>query len=363
MLRALGKFLWRFMVIFSFIVNLVLIIVLLVLGLLIFEIKNEVADPLVQGLHRTAVGLDRATIDWTIPVRDSLGIDLLVPINAQTIRSTVTEYNGDPVAPIAGETLVTLTRDVPLIINGAFIQSNDLTLRNAQVNITLPAGTSLPVSLNLDLGLKTEIPVSLDVRAVIPIEETQLTDPIKTLQLLFEPLAIGLHNLPSDFNQAGAMVQRVFNGEPIDLLAINGSGGINDQPYVGWYGYSRTAGENYDLANLPAPPQNVPQKTGIEPLGGIPVLDALLGWRSGLYANDQTPELINEQRINEMALMDVDPSTWNGAGTINALTAQEVDAQIDASSASSSEGTTLGTGGSGVYPTSSGIIPTPTSRP
>lgn len=362
MLRALGKLIWRFMVIFSFIVNLVLIIVLLVLGILIFEIKNNVADPLVQGLHRTAVGLDKATIDWTIPVRDELFIDLDVPINSETILSTVTEYNGQPVEPIAGETLVTLTRDVPLVINNAFIQSPDLTLRNAQVNITLPAGTSLPVSLNLDLGLQTEIPVSLDVRAVIPIEETQLTDPINTLKLLFEPLAIGLHNLPSDFNEAGAMVQRVLDGQPIDLLKNDGTGGINDQPYMDWYGYSQTAGENYDLANSPVPPENVPTYTNIVPLGGIPILDSLLADRAQYYPNEQTPLQINEAARQNMLNSGIDPATWNGDGTIGALVAQEVTPEPSTNVTETGTSQTA-VGGSSIQPTSSGIIPTPTSRP
>ncbi len=362
MLRGLGKLIWRFMVIFSFIVNLVLIIVLLVLGILIFEIKNNVADPLVQGLHRTAVGLDKATIDWTIPVRDSLSIDLDVPINSQTIQSTVSEYNGQPVAPIAGETLVTLTRDVPLVINNAFIQSPDLTLRNAQVNITLPAGTSLPVSLDLELGLQTDIPVALDVRAVIPIQETQLTDPINTLKLLFEPLAIGLHNLPSDFNEAGGMIQRILDGQPIDLLKVDGTGGVNDQPYVDWYGYSVTAGENYPLANSAVPPQNVPTTTNIVPLGGIPALDALLPDREQYYMNDQTPLTLNETASQNMTNMDINPATWNGSGIIGPLVAQEATPESVDVTETDTNPPPVG-GDNGIQPTSSGIIPTPTSRP
>jgi len=362
MLRALGKFIWRFMVIFSFIVNLVLIIVLLALGVFIFEIKNNVADPLVQGLHRTAVGLDNATIDWTIPVRDSLFVDLQVPINQDTILSTVTEYNGAPVQPIAGETLVTLTRDVPLTITNALIQSPDLTLRNATVNISLPAGTSLPVSLNLEVGLQTDIPVSLDVRAVIPVAETQLTDPIQTLQLLFEPLALGLHNLPSDFNQAGGMIQRVLDGQPINLLSTDGTGGINDQPYVGWYGYSVTAGENYALANSPAPADSIPSQTFIVPLGGIPALDAELDSRRELYLNGSTPLELN-QSLRDMLINNpaINPATWNGEGIIGALFALDETAQNDASSQTVVQPTVPNVGG--VNPTSSGIIPTPTIRP
>lgn len=358
MLRSIGKFFWRFMVIFSFIVNVVLVVVLLVLGILIFEIKNNVADPLVQGLHRTAVGLNEATIDWTIPVRDSLGIDLKVPINAGTILSTVTEYNGQPVAPIPGETLVRLTRSVPIVINNALIQSPDLTLRNATVNITLPEGTVLPVALNLEVGLKTEIPVSLDVRAVIPIKETQLTDPIQTLQLLFEPLALGLHNLPGDFNEAGGMITRVFEGKPIDLLATDGTGGINDQAYTGWYGYSMTAGLNYPLANEPAPPQNVPQATGLEPLGGIPILDENLAWRRDLYTDDNTPLQNNINQMNNLIAQGVLPeNTWNGDGVIGPLVPAQPTSQASAQNVQGTDNVNVG----GTNSSSSGIIPTPAS--
>jgi len=142
-------------------------------------------------------------------------------------------------------------------------------------------------------------------------------------------------------------------------LRVDGTGGVNDQPYVDWYGYSVTAGENYDLANSPVPPENVPQQTGIVPLGGIPVLDANLPWRAQLYANDQTPLDINLAIINQLTAQGVNPATWNGEGTINALVAQEVSAENTNSAQTVPEKTASG----GPKPTSSGIIPTPTQRP
>ncbi|HRF93941.1 MAG TPA: hypothetical protein PLZ51_02040, partial [Aggregatilineales bacterium] len=78
MLRAIGLFIWRFMVIFSFIVNIILVLVLVVAGLFIFHIKAQVAQPLVAGLHSSFVGLDNATIDWTIPVRDTIILNTVI---------------------------------------------------------------------------------------------------------------------------------------------------------------------------------------------------------------------------------------------------------------------------------------------
>lgn len=310
-MRRFGRFFWRFMVIFSFLVNFILVLVLAGAVLFIFDIKQNIADPLIGGLHSTAAGLNEATIDWTIPVRDNLGIDLLVPINANTITSRVDQIRGEPVEGIPGETVVTLTRDVPLQIFGAFINSNDLTLRNATVNIVLPAGTELPVALDLEVGLQTEIPVDLDVRAVIPLAETQLTDPIQTLGLLFEPLAVGLHNLPSNWGEAGTFVTKLFSGE-LNLLATDGTGGINNEPYDPWAGYGRTAGLNYNLLNIPFPPENIPQETGIVPPGGIPALDMELPGRGDIYARGGV-DAVNLNAMNTLAGQAVvPPHTYNG---------------------------------------------------
>jgi hypothetical protein len=313
-LRGIGKWFWRFMIIFSFLVNFILVIVLLLAGLFIFQIKNQVAGPLIGGLHSTAVGLDEATIDWVIPVRDNLAIALNVPINEKTIVSEVNEINGEAVSPITGETVVMLTRDVPIVINNAFIQSNDLTLRNATVSITLPAGTQLPVALNMEVALETEIPVSLDVRAVIPLQETQLHDPIEQLALLFEPLAIGLHNLPNDFSQAGDFVGQIWNGTALDNLLLSEDGsGFNAEPYDAWTGYSVTAGYNYTLFTEQYPPYLLPLQTGIVVPGGIPALDALLPRRAPLYENDFTPQDLNAQAIQNLnSDPNINPASYDG---------------------------------------------------
>lgn len=324
-MRALGKFIWRFMVIFSFIVNFVLIVVLLLAGLFIFQIKNQVADPLIGGLHSTAAGLGEATIDWMIPVRDSLGIDLQVPINADTILSRVTEIGGVPVTEqIPGETVVTLTRPVPIAITGAYIDAGNLQLTNATVNITLPAGTQLPVALDLVLGLQEDIPVELDVRAVIPLGETQLNDPINQLGLLFEPLAIGLHNLPDDFSEAGNFSGRIYNqvvggDEPFGswlttfLLSTDGNG-FNTRAYDPWYGFSQTAGYNYDLVSESYPGDALPIDTQVTVPGGIPALDALMEGREEYYdGEDETPQTFNEQAADVVNNAGVPEYTWDGS--------------------------------------------------
>ena len=113
-----GRFIWRAMIIFSFLVNIILVVVLLGLGLLIFDIKNNIADPLVGGLHGSFVGLDQATIDWTIPVRDTIPVQLTVPLNT--------------------DTTVVLTRPVPISANATIVLNGSSV--STPVSLTLPVG-------------------------------------------------------------------------------------------------------------------------------------------------------------------------------------------------------------------------------
>jgi hypothetical protein len=156
--------------------------------------------------------------------------------------------------------------------------------------------------------------IALDVRAVIPLRETQLIDPINQLGLLFEPLAIGLHNLPNDFGEAGQFGQALLNGEdPVHLLMATDGTGFNKNPYDPWLGYSMTAGDNYSLFGEPYPQNAQSQATGLVVPGGIPLLDALLPGRAALYENGNTPADINAQaQQNLQDDPNMNPAVWNG---------------------------------------------------
>jgi hypothetical protein len=299
-LRAIGKYFWRFMIIFSFIVNIILVVVLLVLGLTIFDIKKNIAQPLLQGLHGSFVGLNNATIDWTIPVDETIHVDRA---NAQL----------DTTIPInVTETIVTLTQPVPLNVSANINLPGIGNLSNAQVALTLPQGTQLPVSLSFGLAVQQDVTVSLDVpvdlnvRAVIPINQTQLADPINNLELLFDPIVRVLGNLPSDFGGVGPFVSQVLSSNPPNLLA--------ETDYIRhpWPGYSLTAGLNYPptLANAPIPPENIPVLTGIVPQGGIPALDQ--GVRGDTYQNGGNPDTVNAQAVGSMQGQSVPAQYYDG---------------------------------------------------
>jgi hypothetical protein len=369
LLRGIGTWLWRFMVIFSFIVNFVLIVILLLAGLFIFQIKDQVADPLIGGLHTTAAGLGEATIDWTIPVRDRIPVVLNIPLSTDTI--------------------VVLTDPVPLEVPASIdLPGLNAYGVNATVRITLPEGLSLPVALDLVVPVDEELDVALDVRAVIPVSETQLADPIETLGLLFEPLAIGLYNLPNNFNEAGSFVGAVLNRDAntpwanhiSHLLLSTDGAGFNPVPYDAWVGYSRTAGLDYPLGDQNFVDANEPVLTGLVPPGGIPALDSQIDRRTDYYQNGERPADYNATVIQSLNNAGIPPYTWDGGYDAYYLTQQngsitqpltprttqpDVNTPPDQTAPEETEAPPASVGGRDIPTpmpeTDSGMIPTPSS--
>jgi hypothetical protein len=177
----LGDAFWKFATLFSFAVNLILILVLAVVVMLIFNIKNSIAQPLVGGLYGSFVQMDNASIVTTIQVNDQLPVQFDLPLNQNTIVTT-TE---------------------PVFITGATvnIQGGILTLSNAPTTIMLPPGTALPVQLNLIVPVSQTVPVHLTVPVNIALNQTDLHTPFSHLRDLFSPYASALENLPSSWNE------------------------------------------------------------------------------------------------------------------------------------------------------------------
>lgn len=330
-IKGIGKFIWRLLLVLSVVVNLVLIAIVVALVLLIFDIKREIATPLVGGLHSSFVGLDEATIDWTIPVRAEVPVKLNIPLKQDTI--------------------VTLTQPVPISVT-AYI---DILSQPATVSLSLPAGLQLPVSLDLNVEVDDVLPVSLDVRAVIPLNETQLHDVADNLRLLFEPLAVGLENLPDDFGEAFTLVGNVLAGQPVNLLAQN------EYTARPWPGFSRTAGLNYpqELLTAPWPEANRPLLTGITMIGGIRAFDEAL--RPETYAQSANPRDINTQAYLTLDAQGVPAQFYNGQfAEYRRLMRGEASVDITAPQDSTQQPVTVPT----EAPNSDlGIIPTPTPQP
>jgi hypothetical protein len=188
----------NFAIIFSFIMNFVLVIVLLFVMYLLFDIKNGIAEPLVDGLHRNFVGLDEAVIERTIIVEDT------IPISFDLLVEDTTEVTLAEPAEI---------QDVPAVFA---ISGGGGTITGA-VDITLPAGTPLTITLVLPVPVEQEIPILLPVDVQIPLNETALSLPFNNLKDLFDPYVRALDNLPDSWSEMDTFMVDALNGE-VDLL-------------------------------------------------------------------------------------------------------------------------------------------------
>ena len=177
---------WKFAVLFSFLVNIVLVAVLLVVVGLIFEIKNGIASPLVGGLYDNFVLMDKASIVSTIAVNDTIQVNDTIPVVFDL--------------PLNQDTQVTLTEDTP--VNGATIYLNGSPIA---VNVVLPRGTPLHIRLNMTVPVSQTIPVVLNVPVHlqvpvnIPLNQTELHPPFTNLATLVAPYNAILQALPSSW--------------------------------------------------------------------------------------------------------------------------------------------------------------------
>ncbi len=228
-LRAIWEAFKTVAILFSLVVNVVLVIALISSVSLIVQIKNEIAEPLVDGLQTNFIGLDQATIDRMIPVREVIPVQFDLPLRQNTT--------------------VVLTSPVPLAANAQFSLPGGGGMINGTVSLQLPQGMQLPIALDFAVPVDTTLPVNLDVRALIPIQETQLHDPLQNLRALLEPYVNAMENLPDSAAGGWALLTRVLNGDAPDLFAP-APGGHNV-----WPGYAFPAGEGYESpADAPAQP-------------------------------------------------------------------------------------------------------------
>lgn len=184
---------WRFAVLFSFVMNVILLLVVAGLVGLLFTITDQVARPIVGGLHDSFRQMQQASIVTMIDVNDTIIVNDTIPVVFDL--------------PLNQSTIVTTT--APLVINGATvnIQSGGLTL-NAAADIVLPAGTGLPVQLSLVVPVSQtvpvvlRVPVALKVPVNIPLAQTQLNPPFTQLAGIVAPYDVLLSQLPGSWGEA-----------------------------------------------------------------------------------------------------------------------------------------------------------------
>lgn len=179
---------WRFAILFSFLVNVILVLVLLVVVGLIFQIKNGIASPLIGGLYDNFLLMDQAHIVTTIQVVDTIQVNDTIPVVFDL--------------PLQQDTAVTLIQDTP--INNATIYLNGSPIA---LNIVLPQGTPLNINLNMTVPVSKTIPVvlnvpiNLQVPVDIPLAQTNLHEPFTNLAALVQPYDAMLDALPSSWGE------------------------------------------------------------------------------------------------------------------------------------------------------------------
>lgn len=179
--EKIGPAFWTIASLFSMTVNIILIVVLVSLGQQLFTLKKVVNDQVLGGLYNNFVLMDSAHIRTTIPVSTEVPAKFDLPLDTTTT--------------------VTLTEDTA-ISNATIYGLNAqgvLTINRATTSIVLPAGTQLPIALNLNVPVDQKIPVNLNVEVDIPLNQTELHQPFVGLRDVISPYYNYLDTLPDSW--------------------------------------------------------------------------------------------------------------------------------------------------------------------
>lgn len=181
---------WTTASVISLTVNVILIIILLALLTNISRLQLDVNKlmsvgqdlmGLPGGLYENFEKMDRASIQTNVKVETSIPVKFDLALNQATN--------------------VVLSQDVTITNALVTVNTGGLNISRANTTIVLPAGTTLPVLLNLTVPVDTQVPVVLDVPVNIPLSETELNEPFVGLQEVIKPLYCFLQ--PSAVNMDG----------------------------------------------------------------------------------------------------------------------------------------------------------------
>ena len=142
---------------FSLIANVILLGVVLVMAIKINTLTNTLTN-LLGDMFNNFVRMDNSVLSAKINMPD-------VPIPVNFILPVVEQ-----------ETNVTLTRSVTIKSAHVTITSGALTINNAPATVTLPQGTILPVTFQIDVPVQTTVLMNLQVPVNIKLAEANSTD-------------------------------------------------------------------------------------------------------------------------------------------------------------------------------------------
>lgn len=175
----------------SLMINVVLIVALILLARQLFTLKALVSDQLVDGLYQNFVKMDQARIQTTVQVSTEIPVKFDLPVKT--------------------DTEVVLTRETRIQGARVTLNTGGLSIDSAPTDIILPAGTRLPIALDIVVPVNATVPVSLTVPVDIPLAQTELHEPFVGLQEVIKPYRSWLQTTPSSW-------QDVLCGSPASAL-------------------------------------------------------------------------------------------------------------------------------------------------
>lgn len=148
---------WDFGSILSLVMNAVLIGVVIVLAGRLKSLETSLEN-LLGGLYDNFGRMDRSSIMTTIQMEDvPIPMDFSLPI-------------------VQEETNVTLTRAVTMRNAHITIDSGGISI-DSVATVTLPAGTILPVSMQMDVPVQTTVMMDMQIPVNIPLASAIFSDP------------------------------------------------------------------------------------------------------------------------------------------------------------------------------------------
>ncbi len=161
----------------SMFINLILIVAVVILANQVGAIKMTLNSVLGQ-LDSAFEGLGQAVI------RDTIRINQEVPVQFDL--------------PLKQDTVVTTRGPVPINTQATFSLGQFGSI-NGTVSLQLPAGTSLPVHLELTVPVSNSIPVVFDQPIAIPLAEKGLGPVVAKLRSALAPIIDLVHKMPDRF--------------------------------------------------------------------------------------------------------------------------------------------------------------------
>ncbi len=161
----------------SMFVNLILIVAVVILANQVGAIKMTLNNVLGQ-LDSAFEGLGQAVIKDTIKINQQVPVQFDLPLKQDTVVTTQ--------APVPINTQATFSLGQFGSINGV-------------VTLQLPAGTSLPVHLELTVPVSNSIPVVFDQPVSIPLAEKGLGPVVSKLRAALSPIIDLVKQMPDRF--------------------------------------------------------------------------------------------------------------------------------------------------------------------